>query len=94
MRFITITTVAARVALAMGAVLASDENPLVCQDLTPLCCLTGPDIIGGTNSLGCDTRESFPFDLESHWQEITYPCYLTYSPTPYPYRYPQLRDDL
>ena len=58
MRFITITTVAASVALAMGAVLASDENiASVCNSgnaKNPVCCST--DVLG-VASLDCTTRE-------------------------------------
>lgn len=58
MRFIMVTTVAASVVLAMGAVLASDNEPvLLCSSKTasnPVCC--GTDVLGALD-LDCVTRE-------------------------------------
>lgn len=76
MRFIMITTVAASVAVAMGAVLASGNEPAhLCNSGTasnPVCCST--DVLGLAD-LDCATRE---FSLLKS-KEITYPHYSTYS---------------
>ena len=79
-----ITTVAASVALAMGAVLASDENParLCSSNLAsnPACCTINVSLLGSVTMGACDPRE-FSLQLRIKGDRLSTLPYL--QPIPY-----------